>query len=148
MVIYNAAALTFTPMDNPFSLFGEEYLSTFHVNVIGAYVCLCESVAGFKQLMDPGDLPKAFIATGNVVPFRPRPAAVTLGPGKAALVHLVQVGNQAYEKLGCRFYFASQITKDGSPVPYKDVDAAAHGRQYTELVDRQSLGDWDVRFIA
>ena len=147
VVVYNAAALTFTAEDDPFSLNGGQYLDTLHVNVIGAYVCLCETMSGFTAIDDSGEkVAKVFIATGNVVPFQPIPFAVTLGSGKAALVNLVQVGNVAYAKKGYRFYFASQILQDGGPVPYENVDGPAHGRVYTELVDRPALGEWDVRF--
>lgn len=66
------------------------------LNAFGAYAALREAVKGFKELSV--GTPKAFIATGNVLPFRPHPAGVTLGAGKAALVHLVDIAAKAYRK--------------------------------------------------
>ena len=145
VVVYNAAALTFAPMDDPFSLTPEQYVSTLNVNLIGAYSALHHTVAAFKEC--DKSLPKVFIATGNVVPWQPHPPATTLGSGKAGLVYLIQDGNIGYGKQGFRFYFASQIREDGGPVPYQDVNAEAHGRWYGELVKRAELGEWDVRFV-
>jgi hypothetical protein len=47
------------------------------------------------------------------------------------------------------FYFASQVTGDGLPVPYPDVSGIAHGEVYLNLVNRDMLREvWDVRFVA
>ncbi|RMZ81183.1 hypothetical protein DV737_g2658, partial [Chaetothyriales sp. CBS 132003] len=54
---------------------------------------------------------------------------VTLGSGKAGLVYLIEVANKAYQQKGWKFYFVSQVTQDGSPVPYDDLDGASHVRQ-------------------
>lgn len=66
------------------------------VNASGAYAALSEAVKGFKKL--DAEIPKAFIATGNVLPFQPVPLGVTLGTGKAALAHLLHIGAIAYSK--------------------------------------------------
>lgn len=66
------------------------------LNAFGAYVALREAVKGFKELSVGA--PKAFIATGNILPFKPYPAGITLGAGKAALVHLVNIAAKAYQK--------------------------------------------------
>lgn len=155
VVVYNTAALCFADPEDPFTLSAGQYVADLEANLIGGYGCLVEAVASFKRLQGQGRdggsgaLPKVFIATGNVVPWQPVPTAMTLGSGKAALAHLVQVGNMSYyDTRGFRFYFASQVTDDGGPVPYEDVYADAHGRRYVELVDRADLGEWDVRFAS
>jgi hypothetical protein len=48
----------------------------------------------------------------------------------------------------CRFYFASQVTANGGPVPYPEVDGDAHGKVYSDLINRVSQGNWDVRFLG
>ena len=100
VVVYNAAALTLAPQDDPFSISSEQFENDLTVNVGAAYTCLNETIATFKALNDTTQptrgLPRVFIATGNVVPFDPIPSAFTLGSGKAALVHLIQTGNKAY----------------------------------------------------
>jgi len=50
--------------------------------------------------------------------------------------------------LARRLYFASQVTKDGGPVPYPDVDGEEHGKVYYDLVQSGSKADWDVRFLG
>lgn len=48
-----------------------------------------------------------------------------------------------------RFYFASQVTADGGPVPYPDVSGDAHGDAYWKLING-GIGweKWDLRFVA
>ena len=97
-----AANLTF-PKDptKPFnSIDPETYVRDLNLNVVGAYVAIREAVEGFEQL-DP-EMPKAFIATGNVLPWQPLASGFTLGSGKAALVHLINVGAEAYKGSNCR----------------------------------------------
>ena len=151
VVVYNAAALTSVPADDPFSISTDQYRNDLEINLTAAYACLNETVTSFKALEDASmpsrGLPRVFIATGNVTPFAPIPWAFTLGSGKAALVHLIQVGNMAYGKKGYRFYWASQVLADGEHVPYEDVDAEKHGKKYVELVHEKKLGEWDVRFV-
>ena len=55
---------------------------------------------GFQQL-DP-EMPKVFIVTGNVLPWQPLASGFTLGSGKAALVHLINVGAEAYKSSNYR----------------------------------------------
>jgi len=40
-----------------------------------------------------------------------------------------------------RFYFASQVTRDGAAVPYADVDGPEHGKVYYDLVQSGSSTD-------
>ena len=49
-------------------------------------------------------------------------------------------------RIGRRFYFASQVDKDGGPVAFPKVDAEAHARLYTSLADQKEQGLWDIRF--
>lgn len=50
---------------------------------------------------------------------------------------------------GDRFYFASEVTSDGGPVPYPDVSGEAHGDAYWKLVNGGiDLEKWDLRFVA
>jgi len=97
-----AAALTVSSDDDPLSLSDEAFLDDLKVNTIGAYASLRNAVAGF-HLLGSGDTPRVFIATGNVLPFQPWPLGVSLGAGKAALVHLLQVGTLSYNKKGYRY---------------------------------------------
>ena len=149
VVVYNAAALTLASSSDPFAIKPEAYVRDLQVNLTGAYTALHETVNGWHANPTGADGGKrVFIATGNVTPFQPLPMAVTLGSGKAALAHLIEIGSKAYSKEGWKFYFASQVTKDGGPVPYQDVDGKRHGEEYLRLVQEEGEKAWDVRFVA
>lgn len=75
------------------------------VNASGAYAALYYTTRGFQKLREQSSLnglPTVFIATGNVTPFQPHPLATTLGSGKAALAHLLAIGEKAYRTTGYR----------------------------------------------
>ncbi|EXJ90443.1 hypothetical protein A1O1_03545 [Capronia coronata CBS 617.96] len=154
VVVYNAADLTFpSHMDDPFAISPAEFEHNLAVNATGAYSALHHASRGFLHLKkafgDSDDVHCVFIATGDVSPFHPDAAATTLGPGKAALAYLIQVGMKAYEQAGIRFYFASQVTAEGKVVPESEVSAVAHGEVYVNLVNRDLVRDvWHVKFSA
>ncbi|KAL2256523.1 hypothetical protein VTK26DRAFT_1533 [Humicola hyalothermophila] len=150
IVVYNIAALTFPPENDPFGVDPAIFARDLTINVGGAYTALHHATRlarGQGGPSNPGPRPLVFIATGNVTPFQPLDQAVTLGPGKAGLAHLTAIGKDAYAKDGFRFYFASQVTESGGPVPYPYVDGEAHGEAYWRLVEGELEG-WDVRFTA
>jgi NAD(P)-dependent dehydrogenase (short-subunit alcohol dehydrogenase family) len=97
-----AANLTF-PSDptDPFgSIAPQAFIDDTAINVTGAYVSMREAVNGFKKLT--AEIPKVFMATGNVLPFYPAPIGFTLGAGKASLTHLINVGVQVYSSQNFR----------------------------------------------
>lgn len=47
-----------------------------------------------------------------------------------------------------RFYFASQVTESGGPVPYDQVSGEAHGKVYVSLAQEREQRPWDIRFLA
>ncbi|KAK3304957.1 epimerase/hydratase [Chaetomium strumarium] len=142
VVVYNAAALTFPPENDPFGVEPASFTRDLATNADGAYAALHHAThLGRRHSISP----LIFIATGNVTPFRVNPLAVTLGPGKSALAHLISLGATAYDKNQFRFYFASQVTDDGGPVPYPQVSGEAHAEVYWKLANEEGHG-WDVRF--
>jgi len=146
VVVYNAAAITFPQnAEDPFTITPQDLERDNAVNAIGAYTALRESIHAFREL-DGNDIPKAFIATGNVTPFNPIPMALTLGSGKASLTHMIDIATKVHGKDNFRFYFASQVTPDGGAVPYPDVKAEAHASVYWKLVNQATQGPWDIRF--
>ncbi|KAF2500524.1 putative short-chain dehydrogenase [Lophium mytilinum] len=148
VVVYNAAAFTFpTDPSDPFSAGAEAFAADVAVNSVGGFVALQEAVAAFKTV-DDASTPKVFIATGNVLPFKPVVFAGTLGAGKAALAHLVDVSIQAFGGKGYRFYFASQVNKDGNPVDYPELSGEAHAKVYAQLLAEKEQGPWEVRFTG
>lgn len=118
-----AAALSF-PSDpsDPFSSITPDSLERdIAINAIGGYTALRESIQDFKHLTDSTavgsseqlskSLPQGvFIATGNVTPFQPLPMALTLGAGKSALVHLIQLAIETHESNGFRYVISLFVT--------------------------------------
>lgn len=148
VVVFNAAAFTFpTDPTNPFSAGAEAFAADVAVNSVGGFVALQEAVAAFGTV-DDASTPKVFIATGNVLPFKPNVFAGTLGAGKAALAHLVDISVEAFGKKGYRFYFASQVNKDGNAVDYPALSGEAHAKVYAELLAEKEQGPWEVRFTG
>jgi len=147
VVVYNAAGLTF-PSDftDPFSVGAEAFAKDTAVNAVGSFAALQQFVTLSKEL--DASQPKVFIATGNVLPFRPFPACITLGAGKAALAHFIDVGTKSYGSQGLRFYYVSQVTKEGNAVDLSELSGEAHGQLYSELASQKDQGPWEVRFTG
>jgi len=146
VVVYNAATLTVpSNFEDPFGVSPDAFVKDLGVNTIGAYTTLNQAVKGFKSL-DAGT-PIAFIVTGNVLPFKPLPVGVTLGTGKAAVAHLINIGAITYTKSNFKFYFPSQVTSEGNAVQYDELSPSAHASLYWDLVNREEQGEWDVRFL-
>ncbi|KAK4236967.1 epimerase/ hydratase [Achaetomium macrosporum] len=143
-VVYNAAALTFPPEKDPFGVEPAAFTRDLTINVGGAYTALHHATR-LARLHNIS--PLIFIATGNVTPFKVNPLAVTLGPGKSALAHLMSLGSTVYDAKEFRFYFASQVTETGGPVPYPQVSGEAHGEVYWKLAN-EGRNHWDVRFTV
>lgn len=47
-----------------------------------------------------------------------------------------------------RFYFPSQVTKEGKAVDFPELNGEAHGTVYWNLVKASEQGAWDVRFLG
>jgi len=146
VVVYNAATLTMpSNFEDPFAISPDAFVKDLGVNTIGAYAVLNQAVKGFNTL-DAG-APIAFIATGNVLPFKPLAVGVTLGTGKAALVHLINIGAITYTKKNYKFFFPSQVTEEGNAVQYDELSPSAHASLYWDLANGKEQGEWDVRFL-
>jgi hypothetical protein len=62
----------------------------------GNYTAINEFLAGWKD--EKNDLPKAYISTGNILPWKPVPLAVTLGSGEAARAHTIDLASRLYKQ--------------------------------------------------
>ncbi|KAK0470605.1 hypothetical protein IW261DRAFT_1573039 [Armillaria novae-zelandiae] len=90
-----------------------------------------DALQGFRSLTSG---PKAFIVTGNVLPFLPRPHPVlyNLQTLKLAEAHLTEVFYDAYIEEEIRFHFA--------------LAGQAHAKVYWELISSKEPKAWDYRF--
>ena len=78
---------------------------------VGLFASIQQAVAGFRSLPADSSVPKAFIFTGNRIPFLPRDAPwsnlFSLGLQKVDGAYLAEVFHTAYEKEGFRYAFRS-----------------------------------------
>ncbi|KAG7286888.1 hypothetical protein NEMBOFW57_009206, partial [Staphylotrichum longicolle] len=79
---------------DPFAVEPAAFTRDLAINVGGAYAALHHATRLARRHKNS---PLIFIATGNVTPFKVHPLAVTLGPGKSALAHLMSLGTTAYD---------------------------------------------------
>ncbi|KZV80448.1 NAD(P)-binding protein [Exidia glandulosa HHB12029] len=147
VVIYNAAGFTPPPSDAA-SVALDAYARDVSVGTTGLYAAVQEAVAAFRKA--PKQAPKAFIFTGNVIPFIPAavPMLLTLGVGKVAAAWQIQLFSNAFKDENFRFYYASQVSRAGGIVskPAGGLSGPAHGTAFWNLIQRKEQGGWDFRF--
>ncbi|KAJ7575545.1 hypothetical protein C8J56DRAFT_1007644 [Mycena floridula] len=134
VVIYNAATLTLPPDPaDPLSLSVEKYVESVDF-ITGAYTSAQQALKGFRSEIHKNS-PKAFINTGNLLPFvKPeRPQVVGLGSAKVAQAYLVHLFFEAYAKEGIRFHYAFLVAADGT-------------KAYWRLISSEHPENWDYRF--
>jgi hypothetical protein len=73
----------------------------------GNYTAINEFLAGWKD--EKNDLPKAYISTGNILPWKPVPLAVTLGSGEAARAHTIDLASRLYKQEAFRCVFVNLV---------------------------------------
>ncbi|KAJ3513691.1 hypothetical protein NLJ89_g2807 [Agrocybe chaxingu] len=92
--------------------------------------------------------PKAFIVTGNLLPFDQFSPSkfFTLGAQKALQTRFVATASKSYEAENIKFYFATLVGKDGGlPGPDFPASAETHAKVYWELINNKQT-NWDHRF--
>jgi len=84
---------------------------------VGLFASIQQAVAGFRSLPANSSLPKAFIFTGNRIPFLPRDAPwsnlLSLGLQKLDGAYLAEIFYAAYEKEGL-VYAIRSLCNNGS----------------------------------
>jgi len=144
VVVYNAAAVTFTPND-PLSLSLADFERDLAINVTSPYFAAQEAVLGFRDL--PSSIIKTFIYTGNGLNVvKPMPPLLNLGIGKNASAHFVEGASMAYTKEGFNFYYSDERKADGS-VAGAGISGSAHAEFYYELSQKKEQGPWDATFV-
>jgi len=145
VVVFNASALTFPPTPkDPLSIPLASFIHDQAVGVNSIFALAQCAVQGFGQL--PASTPRAFIVTGNLLPFvAPVPNMVTLGSQKVGSAYLVRLFAKAYAEKGHRFYYAQQVSSTGGN-PGNELSGSAHATAYWNLVQREEQGEWDYRF--
>ncbi|KAF3935190.1 hypothetical protein ABW20_dc0109829 [Dactylellina cionopaga] len=146
LIYYNAAVASPTEASNPFTLSEEDFTRDLAINTTSVYAALKEAVTSFQAL--PDSITKVFFYTGNklATPGFVLPSLFTLGVGKTATSHLVEVASVAYKDAGYKFYFIDERTEDGGP-QYK-VSGEGHADFAVSLLEgRGGEVPWYATFV-
>ncbi|EXJ93386.1 hypothetical protein A1O1_01778 [Capronia coronata CBS 617.96] len=143
VVVYNVAAVHFTPADDPFAISLADFSVDTTINIYSAFVAAQQAVSGFAQL--PASAARTFIYTGNVLNVAILPRFLSAGVGKSGAAHMIWVASDAYKDRGYKFYYADERKADGSP-KYR-VDGDAHAKLYWDLAHAPTQGPWMQTFV-
>ncbi|KAK0470714.1 hypothetical protein IW261DRAFT_1675994 [Armillaria novae-zelandiae] len=147
VVVFNAAVWRRPEVEgDPLSVPLEDFQRTLAATT-SLYSVAQDALQGFRSLTSG---PKAFIVTGNVLPFLPRPHPVlyNLQTLKLAEAHLTEVFYDAYIEEEIRFHFALLVSREGAIPAYSDFTKSgpAHAKVYWELISSKEPKAWDYRF--
>ena len=82
----------------------KEFQRHLAVNTTSAFVAAREALSGFKKL-GRGD----FFYTGNFLVWNPIPKLLTLGLGKTASAHFIQIADSVWREKGMRYISVATI---------------------------------------
>ena len=149
VVIYNAAAAHFTNAKESFNISTEVFEQNLSINVTSPFVAAREAIAGFQRL--PTDTPKTFIYTGNTANEAPLPGFLTLGVGKTATAHAIELADKVYreDSSDMKFYYVDERHADGTPM-FTGLGGQAHADMFMALAERKAGADvpWQVTFVS
>lgn len=98
LILALAAAVHYTQPDAPVSPSVADFTHDLNINTVSLYAAVKESLASFDAL--PASTPKVFAYTGNRLNVAPSPAFTTLGVGKTASAHIIELVSGAYGQKG------------------------------------------------
>ena len=148
------------------SLSSEAYYESAAIG-LGVFTSAKQAVDSFKDEVHR-DHPKAFIATGNILPFNQfSPSQYhTLGVQKALATRLIATAARSYNEddikyvlppqtrtvdhfTYTRFYFATLVShKGGIPEPGEfEKSAQTHAEVYWDLINKE-VTNWDYRYAT
>ncbi|KIM41495.1 hypothetical protein M413DRAFT_445485 [Hebeloma cylindrosporum] len=150
VVVYNAASVTPPPTpDDILTIPVDAYYDAASVG-LGAYTAAQKVLPSFRNEIHR-EHPKAFIVTGNILPFSQYspPAYHTLGLQKALQTRFIATAAKSYESENFQFYFATLVSKENGGIPGPVVFASSaetHAQVYWNLINNVKQEDWDHRF--
>ncbi|KAJ3878526.1 hypothetical protein F5051DRAFT_439596 [Lentinula edodes] len=117
------------------------------------FVSAQEALASFRSIKH--STPKAFISTGNILPFmKDGPMNFVMGAlQKTTMATLMNYFNRAYAAERIRFHYATLVGPDGGIPnlnPLAEVgffnSGPAHAEAYWDLISAEKAKSWDYRF--
>ncbi|TAQ90334.1 hypothetical protein B7494_g1350 [Chlorociboria aeruginascens] len=143
VVVYNAAAWTPSPPNDPFAIPLAAFNRDMTINTTSAFVAAQQAVLGFAEL--PAHAARSFFFTGNILNIAVLPSFMDAGAGKSASAHMMMAAAAAYKDRGFKFYYADERKADGTAI-FK-VDGEAHGKLFWELAEANTQGPWLQTFV-
>lgn len=105
MISSIAAAATFGDAKNPFKPSAAEFAKDLTVNTTSAYVAAQQAIQAFESLPDSAS--RTFIYTGNALNTMVMPPLLTLGVGKSATAHIIEVATKSYGDKGFKYVLST-----------------------------------------
>lgn len=135
-----------TKAEKTFSVSLELFADDLAINTTSAYAAAHEALISFQTL--PSSVPKSFIYTGNILNEGPVAGFLTLGVGKIASAHMVELGDQLYRDQNIRFFFVDERMEDGTPM-FTGASSQAHADIFLSLAER-TAGEvpWQITFLT
>ncbi|KAK3716883.1 hypothetical protein LTR37_006233 [Vermiconidia calcicola] len=145
VVVYNAAAHYPTKPEDSFEISTKIFEEQLAVNTTSAFVAAREAISSSKKL----DGPKTFLYTGNMLLEGPYPSLLTLGLGKAASGHFVQMADSLYRDQNMRFHFVDERTAEGKGM-FTGLGGQAHADFFLSLAERTTSEEvpWQATFVS
>lgn len=116
---------------DPLAISADDFSSTLTTNITSAYIAAQQLVAGRSD-----ESKVTYIYTGNKLntPGFRMPIGLTLGVGKAAGAHMVEVLAMVYTEKNALFYYADERKPNGEPA-FK-ISGEAHADFYWGLAQK------------
>ncbi|KAF2163549.1 hypothetical protein M409DRAFT_26162 [Zasmidium cellare ATCC 36951] len=145
VVIYNAYSHHNTKPEDSLDVTTEDFAHDLAVNTTSAFVAAREALASFQKL----DGPRTFIFTGNMLNEGPYPSLMTLGVGKAASAHFVELADQLYKSQNMRFHFVDERTSEGKGM-FTGLGGQSHADLFLSLAERTTKEEipWQATFVT
>ncbi|KAK4501032.1 hypothetical protein PRZ48_006838 [Zasmidium cellare] len=145
VVIYNAAAVHRTEPKESLNVSTEDFERDLAINTTSPFVAAREAQASFQKL----DGPRTYIYTGNMLNEGPFPGLLTLGVGKNATAHFVQLADQVYKEQNIRYHFVDERTPEGKGM-FTGLGGQSHADLFLSLAERTTKEEipWQATFVT
>jgi len=150
VIIFNAFTLVFPPKeDDVLSLSVDDVSKTVAV-AVNVFATAQAALSSFRNPIHK-DHPKAFIVTGNILPFEHDiPTAYwSIGVQKSLIARVISNASNDYAESGIKFYFPSLVSKEGGLPDYLEEfrkSGPLHAKVYWDLINKPTHENWDFRF--
>jgi NAD(P)-dependent dehydrogenase (short-subunit alcohol dehydrogenase family) len=142
-----AVTMVYPPKENDVLSLSVDDVSKAAGVAVNIFATAQAALASFRDPVHK-DHPKAFIVTGNILPFGHDIPTVywTLGLQKSLIARVIGNASKDYAESGIKFYFPSLVSKEGGFPDYLEEfqkSGPVHAKVYWDLINTHE--DWDFR---